>query len=125
MPIQTPSGTAKETVEPAFKIPDRGMFVSDYNRQIFAATRMPEVVKILDTTLRDGEQTPNVALSADDKLKIAQALDELGCDIIEAGFAVNSEGEADAIKKIAGAGLKAEICSLCRGGPSENDAPRK
>ena len=125
MPIQTPSGTAKETMEPAFKIPDKGMFVSDYNRQIFAATRMPEVVKILDTTLRDGEQTPNVALSADDKLKIAQALDELGVDIIEAGFAVNSEGEADAIKKIAGAGLKAEICSLCRASTSDIDAALK
>jgi len=125
MPTQTPSGTAKETVEPAFRIPDKGMFVSDYNREIFAATRMPEVVKILDTTLRDGEQTPNVALSADDKLKIAQALDELGVDIIEAGFAVNSEGEADAIKKIAGAGLKAEICSLCRASPADIDAAIK
>ncbi|OGS44462.1 MAG: 2-isopropylmalate synthase [Euryarchaeota archaeon RBG_13_57_23] len=101
------------------------MFVSDYNKEIFAATRMPELVKILDTTLRDGEQTPNVALSSDDKLKIAQALDELGVDIIEAGFAVNSEGEADAIKKIAGAGLKAEICSLCRASTSDIDAALK
>ncbi|MBE3049079.1 hypothetical protein IMZ48_42580 [Candidatus Bathyarchaeota archaeon] len=79
-------------MEPAFKIPDTGVFVSEYNRKIFSATRMPETVKILDTTLRDGEQTPNVALSSEDKVKIAQALDELGVDIIEAGFPINSEG---------------------------------
>jgi isopropylmalate/citramalate/homocitrate synthase-like protein len=111
--------------EPAFRIPDKGMFVSEYNKEIFAATRMPELVKILDTTLRDGEQTPNVALSSEDKLKIAQALDELGVDIIEAGFAVNSEGEAEAIKKISGAGLKAEICSLCRASTADIDAALK
>ena len=122
MSTQTPSESAKETGEAGFKIPDKGMFVSEYNKQIFAATRMPERIKILDTTLRDGEQTPNVALSSEDKLKIAQALDELGVDIIEAGFAVNSEGEADAIKKIAGAGLKAEICSLCRASQADIDA---
>ncbi len=125
MPTQTPSESAAETAEPAFKIPDRGLFVSEYNMQIFRATRMPESVKILDTTLRDGEQTPNVALSSDDKLKIAQALDELGVDIIEAGFPVNSEGEAEAVKKIAGAGLKAEICGLCRASPADIDAALK
>ncbi|MBU0684644.1 MAG: 2-isopropylmalate synthase [Candidatus Thermoplasmatota archaeon] len=83
---------------------------------------MPERVKILDTTLRDGEQTPNVALSSEDKVKIAQALDELGVDIIEAGFPINSEGEADAVSRIAGAGLKAEICALCRASPGDIDA---
>ena len=122
MSTQTPSENAKETGDTGFKIPDKGMFVSEYNKQIFAATRMPERIKILDTTLRDGEQTPNVALSSEDKLKIAQALDELGVDIIEAGFAINSEGEADAIKKISGAGLKAEICSLCRASKADIDA---
>ncbi|HIH01121.1 TPA: 2-isopropylmalate synthase, partial [Thermoplasmata archaeon] len=83
---------------------------------------MPERVKILDTTLRDGEQTPNVALSTDDKVKIAQALDELGVDIIEAGFPINSEGEAEAVKKIAGAGLQSEICALCRASKTDIDA---
>ena len=119
---QPPSENAKEPVEPVFRIPDAGMFVSEYNKKIFAETRLPERVTILDTTLRDGEQTPNVALSSEDKLKIAQALDELGVDIIEAGFAVNSEGEAEAIKTIAGAGLKSEICSLCRASTADIDA---
>jgi len=122
MPTQAPSENAKQIAEPAFRIPDTGVFVSEYNKQIFSATRMPERVKILDTTLRDGEQTPNVALSSEDKVKIAQALDELGVDIIEAGFPINSEGEADAVSRIAGAGLKAEICALCRASPGDIDA---
>lgn len=122
MPTQAPSENAKQTAEPAFRIPDTGVFVSEYNKHIFSATRMPERVKILDTTLRDGEQTPNVALSSEDKVKIAQALDELGVDIIEAGFPINSEGEADAVSRIAGAGLKAEICALCRASPGDIDA---
>jgi 2-isopropylmalate synthase len=122
MQTPAPSDSAKPGEETGFKIPDAGVFVSEYNKQIFEKTRMPERVKILDTTLRDGEQTPNVALSIDDKLKIAQALDELGVEIIEAGFAVNSEGEAEAVKKIAGAGLKSEICSLCRASTMDIDA---
>ena len=122
MPTQAPSENAKQEENAAFKVPDKGVFVSEYNEQIFRATRMPEAVKILDTTLRDGEQTPNVALSIDDKLKIAQALDELGVDIIEAGFPVNSEGEAEAVKRIAAAGLKSEICGLCRASKPDIDA---
>jgi len=122
MPTQAPSESAAETGDAVFKIPDTGIFVSEFNKQIFQATRMPERVKILDTTLRDGEQTPNVALSSDDKLKIAQALDELGADIIEAGFPINSEGEAEAVKRIANAGLKSEICALCRATESDIDA---
>ncbi len=122
MSTQPPSGSAGKTGDGGFKIPDTGVFVSEYNKKIFEATRMPEKIKILDTTLRDGEQTPNVALSTEDKLKIAQALDELGVDIIEAGFPINSEGEAEAVKKIAGAGLQAEICALCRASKQDIDA---
>ena len=122
MSTQPPSGSAGKTGDGGFKIPDTGVFVSEYNKKIFEATRMPERVKILDTTLRDGEQTPNVALSTDDKLTIAQALDELGVDIIEAGFPINSEGEAEAVKKIAGVGLQAEICALCRASKQDVDA---
>ena len=122
MSTQSPSGSAGQTGDGGFKIPDKGVFVSEYNKKIFESTRMPERVKILDTTLRDGEQTPSVALSTDDKVKIAQALDELGVDIIEAGFPINSEGEAEAVKKIAGAGLQSEICALCRASKLDIDA---
>ena len=71
-------------------------------------------IKILDTTLRDGEQTPGVSLTTENKLLIARKLDSLGVDIIEAGSAITSEGERASIKKIAGEGLDAEICSYCR-----------
>jgi 2-isopropylmalate synthase len=122
MPTQTPREDAGETGERPFRIPDAGLFVSEYNKKIFSATRLPERITILDTTLRDGEQTPNVALSSEDKVKIAQALDELGVDIIEAGFPINSEGEEDAVRRISGAGLNAEICALCRASQTDIDA---
>lgn len=71
-------------------------------------------LKILDTTLRDGEQTPGVSLTLENKLLIARKLDTIGVDIIEAGSAITSEGERDSIRKIAKEGLNAEICSYCR-----------
>ena len=71
-------------------------------------------VRIFDTTLRDGEQTPGVALSPEQKLNIAKKLDELGVDAIEAGFPVVSEGERKGIKLITEANLKSEICGLAR-----------
>jgi len=71
-------------------------------------------VRIFDTTLRDGEQTPGVALSPEQKLNIAKKLDELGVDAIEAGFPIVSEGERQAVKMITSANLSAEICGLAR-----------
>ncbi|MEM3816074.1 MAG: 2-isopropylmalate synthase [Candidatus Bathyarchaeia archaeon] len=87
--------------------------------------RFPDKVKILDTTLRDGEQTPGVSLTPDKKVLIAKKLDELGVDIIEAGFAAASEGEAEAIKLIARENLRAEVCSFARGVKSDIDAALK
>ncbi|MEA1924663.1 MAG: 2-isopropylmalate synthase [Candidatus Altiarchaeota archaeon] len=69
---------------------------------------------VLDTTLRDGEQTPGVSLTPQRKLEIAKALDNLGVDIIEAGSAITSEGERKGIKLIANEGLNAEIASYSR-----------
>ncbi len=71
-------------------------------------------VRIFDTTLRDGEQTPRVFLTTEEKLTIAKALDELGVDTIEAGFPISSRGEREAVKQIAHARLNAEICGLAR-----------
>ncbi len=71
-------------------------------------------VRILDTTLRDGEQTPAVSLTPDEKLRIAIKLDELGVDVIEAGSALTSAGEREGLKKIVSEGLSAEICSFAR-----------
>ncbi len=79
-------------------------------------------VRIFDTTLRDGEQTPGVALSPEKKLTIAKRLDDLGVDAIEAGFPVISEGEQHAIKLITKANLSAEICGLARTNKKDIDA---
>src|SRR5712672_356196 len=61
----------------------------------------PELVRIFDTTLRDGEQSPGVSLTADAKLQIAEQLAKLGVDVIEAGFPVSSPGDMNAVQKIA------------------------
>lgn len=79
-------------------------------------------VRIFDTTLRDGEQTPGVSITPEQKVQIAIKLDELGIDAIEAGFPVVSHGESIAIKKITKQGLKAEICGLARAVKSDIDA---
>ena len=77
------------------------------------------LIKIFDTTLRDGEQTPGVSLTPEDKLRIAIQLDKLGVDTIEAGFPITSRGEANAVKDISEAGLKTEICGLARAEPKD------
>ena len=79
-------------------------------------------IRIFDTTLRDGEQTPGVSLTPDKKLVIAEQLDKLGVDIIEAGFAAVSEGEMEAVRLIAKQGFKAEVCSFARGVKKDIDA---
>ncbi len=71
-------------------------------------------IRILDTTLRDGEQTPGVSLTAEDKIEIARQLSKLGVDIIEAGFPSSSEGERKVVKEIVKAGLTSQICALSR-----------
>ena len=73
-----------------------------------------EVVTFFDTTLRDGEQTPNVSLTSEQKLTIAKALDKLGVDVIEAGFPVSSKGEYSAVKSIVKADLATTVCGLAR-----------
>ncbi|MDI6819985.1 MAG: 2-isopropylmalate synthase [Candidatus Hodarchaeaceae archaeon] len=80
------------------------------------------MVKIFDTTLRDGEQTPGIALAPEQKLEVAKALDDLGVDVIEAGAAITSEGERQAIKMISSANLNAEICSFTRALRADVDA---
>jgi len=83
---------------------------------------LPSRVKIFDTTLRDGEQTPGVALTPKMKLEIARALDELGVDVIEAGYPIISSGEEKAVKAIASEGLNAKICALSRINRMDMDA---
>ncbi|MDI6883553.1 MAG: 2-isopropylmalate synthase [Hadesarchaea archaeon] len=97
-------------------------FVSDYIRQVSKEVKLPRRVRIFDTTLRDGDQTPGVSFTPDQKLLVARQLDRLGVDTIEAGTPISSEGERKAVTAIAKAGLKAEICGLARAVKEDIDA---
>ena len=79
-------------------------------------------IRIFDTTLRDGEQTPGVSLSPEKKLNIAKKLDALGIDAIETGFPVISDGERNAVKMIASENLQSELCGLARTNKRDIDA---
>ena len=71
-------------------------------------------IKIFDTTLRDGEQSPGCSMNMSEKLKMAAQLDALGVDVIEAGFAIASPGDFAAVKGIAGVVKNAAVASLAR-----------
>ena len=73
-----------------------------------------EIVKIFDTTLRDGEQSPGASMTIEEKIKVARQLEKLRVDIIEAGFAAASPGDFEAINNIAKEVSESTICSLAR-----------
>ena len=75
---------------------------------------IPDEIKIFDTTLRDGEQAPGIALTVDEKIKIAQRLDELGVNVIEMGFPTVSSGERKAAREMVSLGFSSELCGLAR-----------
>ena len=79
-------------------------------------------IRIFDTTLRDGEQTPGVSLSPEQKLNIAKKLDALGIDAIETGFPVISDGERSAVKMITSESFNSELCGLARTNKKDIDA---
>ncbi|WP_299729851.1 2-isopropylmalate synthase [uncultured Endozoicomonas sp.] len=79
-------------------------------------------VVIFDTTLRDGEQSPGAAMTRDEKLRIAKVLEKLRVDVIEAGFAMASPGDFEAVKAIASTITESTVCSLSRA--LENDIDR-
>jgi 2-isopropylmalate synthase len=88
--------------------------VSPHIGEMTKNMNLPEKVYVFDTTLRDGEQTPGISFTLEEKIKIAQQLDKLGIDIIEAGMPVVSEGDYKACKEISKLGLNAEIIGLAR-----------
>ncbi|MEY1556645.1 2-isopropylmalate synthase [Yoonia sp. R2331] len=75
---------------------------------------MTDHVLIFDTTLRDGEQSPGATMTHAEKLEIAELLDEMGVDIIEAGFPIASEGDFNAVSEIAKNAKQSTICGLSR-----------
>ena len=75
---------------------------------------MAKNIKIFDTTLRDGEQAPGATMTLNEKIAIAEILDLMQVDIIEAGFAIASKGDFEAVNKIASIVKNATVCSLAR-----------
>src|ERR1700761_4153862 len=71
-------------------------------------------VIIFDTTLRDGEQSPGAAMNLEEKLRIAHMLEELGVDVIEAGFPIASKGDFEAVQTIAKEITESTVCGLAR-----------
>ena len=71
-------------------------------------------VIIFDTTLRDGEQSPGASMSLEEKIQVAEILDEMGVDIIEAGFPIASPGDFESVKQVAKSVKSASVCGLAR-----------
>lgn len=69
---------------------------------------------IFDTTLRDGEQSPGASMTREEKVRIAKMLEKMGVDVIEAGFAIASQGDFESVKAVAEAVKNSRICSLAR-----------
>lgn len=82
---------------------------------------MTDRIIIFDTTLRDGEQSPGASMTLDEKIEIAETLDNMGVDIIEAGFPIASEGDFEAVTEIAKAAKNAVIAGLARAIPADID----
>ncbi|MEL7312060.1 MAG: 2-isopropylmalate synthase, partial [Pseudomonadota bacterium] len=82
-------------------------------------------VRIFDTTLRDGEQAPGCSMTLKEKLRVSAALDELGVDIIEAGFAAASPGDFDSVAAVAESVQNSTVASLARCNPADIEKAAK
>lgn len=78
-------------------------------------------VRIFDTTLRDGEQSPGCSMNLEEKLRMAAQLEHLRVDVIEAGFPIASVGDFEAVREVAGVVQKAAVAGLCRAVPGDID----
>jgi 2-isopropylmalate synthase len=82
---------------------------------------MAEVIKIFDTTLRDGEQSPGATMNVAEKVRIAEQLEKLNVDMIEAGFPISSEGDFEAVRAIARTIKRSGVAALARANPKDID----
>src|SRR5690349_16449193 len=90
-------------------------------RKTSAAGATGDRVVIFDTTLRDGEQSPGASMNLDEKIKIALLLEEMGIDVIEAGFPIASNGDFEAVREVAKLVKKSSVCGLARAGRADID----
>src|SRR6056297_77439 len=86
---------------------------------------MEQQIKIFDTTLRDGEQSPGYSMNKPEKLQLARKLEELQVDVIEAGFPIASEGDFETVKKIAETITESSVAGLCRTTPVDIETAAK
>ena len=100
----------------------KARLVEDYHAETHRERRIPPRIEIWDETLRDGEQMPGVHFSPAEKLRIATALSDIGVSIINAGIPVVSPEEAQAVRDVASAGLRAHVLAAARTVPSDVDA---
>lgn len=80
-----------------------------------------KTITVFDTTLRDGEQSPGASMNIDEKLRVAKQLQKLNVDVIEAGFPIASEGDFEAVKRVAQAIKGPQIAGLCRANNKDID----
>ncbi|MDR0910626.1 MAG: 2-isopropylmalate synthase [Spirochaetaceae bacterium] len=83
---------------------------------------MTRMIKIFDTTLRDGEQAPGCSMNSQEKIEVARSLERLGVDIMEAGFPASSPGDLESVKQIAGIIKESTVAGLCRCREGDIDA---
>jgi 2-isopropylmalate synthase len=95
--------------------------MTDISTPANAARPAADRVIIFDTTLRDGEQSPGASMTHEEKLQVAEMLDELGVDVIEAGFPIASNGDFEAVRDIAGRVRNAVVCGLSRAAHKDID----
>ncbi|HXE17922.1 MAG TPA: 2-isopropylmalate synthase [Stellaceae bacterium] len=86
-----------------------------------ASPRSSNRVYIFDTTLRDGEQSPGASMNLEEKIRIATVLEEMGIDIIEAGFPIASNGDFEAVREVASVVKNSTVCGLARAGRADID----
>src|ERR1700753_2635410 len=78
-------------------------------------------VIIFDTTMRDGEQSPGASMSLEEKLELSKILEDMGVDVIEAGFPIASNGDFEAVRRIAEIVTESTVCGLARAGVGDID----
>jgi 2-isopropylmalate synthase len=119
-PQRTPEGTPPALVSPAALLSAiLSILCADICRR--EASIMTRMIRIFDTTLRDGEQSPGASMNVEEKIMIAKQLARLNVDIIEAGFAYSSPGDFEAVRRIANEVEGPTICSLARARPEDID----
>ena len=95
--------------------------MTDQTHQSGASTANTERVFIFDTTLRDGEQSPGASMTLEEKLEVAELLDVMGVDIIEAGFPIASDGDFEAVSEVARVVKRASVAGLARSAAKDID----